>query len=181
MADYISREAADKALTIAAAADKDKNRRIWAKAICVLHDLPAADVELVRHSYWESYDTSQYMGTDKFGEPKMTMAQRLIDADALPKMFDAEYKQTMKLIWGGETHLDNLAEGFAEAIRVVKYIAPTVDAVPVVRCRECKYYAPEDEDGISCHAYGGMTDPFEDAFCSQGVRRMSDEKRQMPD
>lgn len=52
MADYISREAADKALTIAAAADKDKNRRIWAKAICVLHDLPAADVEPVRHGRW---------------------------------------------------------------------------------------------------------------------------------
>lgn len=31
---------------------------------------PCADVELVRHSYWESYDTSQYMGTDEFGELK---------------------------------------------------------------------------------------------------------------
>lgn len=44
MAEYIKREAADKALTISAANDKDKNRRIWDKAICVLHDLPAADV-----------------------------------------------------------------------------------------------------------------------------------------
>ena len=44
MAEYIKREAADKALTISAANDKDKNHRIWAKAICVLHDLPAADV-----------------------------------------------------------------------------------------------------------------------------------------
>lgn len=32
--------------------------------------IPAADVEPVRRSYWESYDTSQYMGTDEFGEPK---------------------------------------------------------------------------------------------------------------
>ena len=44
MAEYIKREALDKALTVAAANDKDKNRRTWAKAICVLHDLPAADV-----------------------------------------------------------------------------------------------------------------------------------------
>lgn len=44
MAEYIKREAADKALTLSAANDKDKNRRIWAKAICVLHDLHAADV-----------------------------------------------------------------------------------------------------------------------------------------
>lgn len=49
MADYIKREAADKALTLSAANDKDKNRRIWAKAICVLHDLPAADVAPVVH------------------------------------------------------------------------------------------------------------------------------------
>lgn len=49
MAEYIKREAADKALTISAANDKDKNRRIWAKAICVLHDLPAADVAPVVH------------------------------------------------------------------------------------------------------------------------------------
>lgn len=63
---------------------------------------------------------------------------RLIDADALPKLLDAEYKQTMKLILEGEKHLDTLAEGFAEAMHIAKYIAPTVDAVPVVRCKDCK-------------------------------------------
>ena len=57
---------------------------------------------------------------------------RLIDADALPKLLDAEYKQTMKLIWEGEKQLDTLAEGFAEANHIAKYIAPTVDAVPCV-------------------------------------------------
>ena len=44
MDEYIERKALDKALTVAAANDKDKNRRTWAKAICVLHDLHAADV-----------------------------------------------------------------------------------------------------------------------------------------
>ena len=44
MAEYIERKAADNALSLSAANDKDKNRRTWAKAICVLHDLPAADV-----------------------------------------------------------------------------------------------------------------------------------------
>ena len=52
MAEYIEREALDKALTVAAANDKDKNRRTWAKAICVLHDLPAADVAPVVHGRW---------------------------------------------------------------------------------------------------------------------------------
>lgn len=45
--EYIERKALDKALTAAAAHDKDKNRRTWAKAICILHDLPAADVAAV--------------------------------------------------------------------------------------------------------------------------------------
>ena len=49
MAEYIERKALDKALTAAAAHDKDKNRRTWAKAICILHDLPAADVAPVVH------------------------------------------------------------------------------------------------------------------------------------
>lgn len=95
---------------------------------------------------------------------------RLIDADALPKLFDAEFKQTMKLIWGGEKHLDNLAEGFAEAIRIAKYIAPTVDAVPVVRCRECIHY---NNLCVSGKKIGWC--PTEDDFCSQGERRMGDD------
>ena len=52
MADYIERGALDKALTIAAANGKDKDRRTWAKAICVLHDAPAADVAPVVHGLW---------------------------------------------------------------------------------------------------------------------------------
>lgn len=45
IAEYIDKNALDKALTAAAATGKDKDRRTWAKAICVLHDMPAADVE----------------------------------------------------------------------------------------------------------------------------------------
>lgn len=52
MAEYIERKLLDKALTAAAVNDKDKNRRTWAKAICVLHDLQAADVAPVVHGRW---------------------------------------------------------------------------------------------------------------------------------
>lgn len=52
MAEYIERGALDKALTIAAANGKDKDRRTWAKAICVLHDAPAADVAPIVHGRW---------------------------------------------------------------------------------------------------------------------------------
>lgn len=119
------------------------------------------------------------------------MGQRLIDADAVIK----EQHTAMVKLYGGSVntlreHLDidddlsipihamesySRAKQFYYGLKGILDAAPTVDAAPVVRCKDCKYYAPEDEDGITCHAYGGMTDPFEDAFCSQGVRRMSDE------
>lgn len=52
MAEYIDKNALDRALTVAAANGNDKDHRTWAKAICVLHDMPAADVAPVRHGHW---------------------------------------------------------------------------------------------------------------------------------
>ena len=57
MAEYIERKLLDKALTSAAVNDKDKNRRTWTNAICILHDLPAADVAPVVHGRWLCVDT----------------------------------------------------------------------------------------------------------------------------
>ena len=50
---------------------------------------------------------------------------RLIDADALKKAF----------------YSDADAESIIEDISFAIEHAPTVDAVPVVRCKDCKYYA----------------------------------------
>ena len=55
---------------------------------------------------------------------------RLIDADAIPSLFDEKYKETKKRIRMGVTHLDNLAEGFAEAHYVV-LMQPTIESEPV--------------------------------------------------
>lgn len=54
---------------------------------------------------------------------------RYIDVEGYRKLFDEEYKKTRKLISNGETHLDNLAEGFSEASRVIDGM-PTADVVP---------------------------------------------------
>lgn len=51
MAEYIERGALYEALTAAAVNDKFKSLGTWAKAICVLHDLPAADVEKMSDGY----------------------------------------------------------------------------------------------------------------------------------
>lgn len=63
MDEYIDRKALEKAMTIAAANGKDKDRRTWAKAICVLHDMPTADVvPVVRCKDCEySYDEISYL------------------------------------------------------------------------------------------------------------------------
>lgn len=110
------------------------------------------------------------------------MVQRLIDANALAKLFDAEFKQTMKLIWGGEKHLDNLAEGFTEANRIAKYIAPAVDAVPVVRCRGCKSCRELNRKDRNEEAYADgvlwcsnwREGVWPDDFCSYGVKKEED-------
>ena len=43
---------------------------------------------------------------------------------------------------------------------------PTIDAVPVVRCRECKYHKPIDY--CTKHKQTGW---FNDDFCSRGQRK----------
>ena len=47
---------------------------------------------------------------------------------------------------------------------------PAVDAVPVVRCRDCKYYDPENYY-ICCAAPKGIIAPSDDDFCSFGKRK----------
>lgn len=43
--------------------------------------------------------------------------------EVISKLLDEEYKRIVELIEQGETHLDNLAEGFASADKVIwKYL-----------------------------------------------------------
>lgn len=98
---------------------------------------------------------------------------RLIDADNVRGLFDEEFKETRKLILAGETHLDNLAEGFVEADRVIREM-PTVDAEVVVRCKDCKHY----DMGVCLKIYsdGNMhTEAWQsrkpEDFCSYGDRK----------
>lgn len=91
---------------------------------------------------------------------------RLIDADNVRGLFDAEFKETRKLILAGETHLDNLAEGFAEADRVIREM-PTVDAVSVTRCKNCRSYNKPKIGWCGVH----LDREHPDDFCSYGERK----------
>lgn len=84
---------------------------------------------------------------------------RLIDADAVK--FEVEY--------GYDNHGVLLVP--YRDIKKSMEATKTVDAVPVVRCKECKY-SYDDLDGLCC-TYGVCVDCTvpEDFYCSYGERR----------
>ena len=83
---------------------------------------------------------------------------RLIDADALIKEAYAEG-----------------AYGYVDAKQIAD--APTVDAVEVIRCRECKYHYWEQEPchGKSVHycklPHMRGVEVFKEFFCYYGIRK----------
>ena len=45
---------------------------------------------------------------------------------------------------------------------------PTIDAVPVVRCEDCKYFGTNDENVPYCLNPFGLDDPEPNGFCNYG-------------
>lgn len=95
---------------------------------------------------------------------------RYIDAELVPALFNEEFKETRKLISQGETHLDNLAEGFTEADRVIRKM-PTADVVEVVRCKDCIHYCIESADGGKYCEILRYESPIESGYCCYGQRK----------
>lgn len=89
---------------------------------------------------------------------------RLIDADAL-----IEYLKEMWGKWDEDDWYEAQAkDAMQDDIRIVEK-QPTVDAVPVVRCKEC-YYKDEkrimDEDALWCRKHHMYVTA--DWFCADG-------------
>ena len=60
------------------------------------------------------------------------------------------------------------AYGYVDAKQISD--APTVDAVPVVRCKDCKYHEDEEVGMVYCpNALGGWVG--ENWFCADGERK----------
>lgn len=96
---------------------------------------------------------------------------RLVDVDEALRLFGEEYEKTKELIHNGESQLDSLAEGFTEAHHIIKYVLSTVDAVPVVRCKDCKHLVAVNVNGKgipTCRVSGMEVAP--DEFCSRGEK-----------
>ena len=47
--------------------------------------------------------------------------------------------------------------------------SPTIDAVPVVRCKDCKYFGLNDENVPYCSNPFGLDDPEPNGFCNYGI------------
>ena len=64
------------------------------------------------------------------------------------------------------------------AVRSILHSAKTIDAVPVVRCRECKFgthFGDMEDEWIRCmNLHGNPLMPF-DGFCSYGERKGGDD------
>lgn len=93
---------------------------------------------------------------------------RLIDADALEAKLEEQRKLYIEMDMKGAEHL--LVHDVLHHV----WEAPTIDAVPVVRCKECMYSETDDMGFYYCvHGIiGGYGVTFDaDTFCSYGERR----------
>lgn len=92
---------------------------------------------------------------------------RLIDADALIEKFDEKVDMKERLIDA------RTAERFATFCALADAVEemPTVDAVPVIRCRNCKFRFWDDwlED-YCCRCYKDFNASY-DGFCSNAEQR----------
>ena len=92
---------------------------------------------------------------------------RLIDADALMDVIKQhEYRLATKQ---GAIDYGMFTLGIQQAVDE----QPTVDAVPVVRCKDCKWLYDEMDD-YCCRSHRGLVRICENSFCSYGERKDGD-------
>ena len=90
---------------------------------------------------------------------------RLIDADRA-----LEIDRDQGIAHPNAYHLTNYAT-------LILREAPTVDAVPVVRCGKCKHFRPyegEEHKGDCAELVGLESCVYKDDFCSYGERKEGD-------
>ena len=98
---------------------------------------------------------------------------RLIDADALMESLKESTDRTMKWYEDCKTYNSAMIGRAEQTIMTFNECglriknAPTVDAVPVVRCKDCIRFRPDDDVWGWCTVSGKMR--CKD-YCSYGVR-----------
>lgn len=99
---------------------------------------------------------------------------RLIDADALEFEPDENCIANGVLIWGSRSGGKTMTT-VLYALKEMINNAPTVDAVEVIRCKDCKHYFHYGDEVYGCRTYG-MIKTNLDSFCSHGERKDNERK-----
>ena len=99
----------------------------------------------------------------------MENEKRLIDANAL-KWKIGQVRLYVASLRFGKTIISQILESYQKAVFDEIVDAPTVDAVEVVRCKDCKHSQPCGESRQCLHPYGLNVCDGKD-FCSYGERR----------
>ena len=104
----------------------------------------------------------------------MAKEKRLIDAGELIKHIEKTLNNAK-----GSTNWDFGRQGGILSARGLIEAAPTVDAVEVVRCQECRYFDPKADGTVGfckCGEVCGYCHSMRvaDDFCSYGERRDKD-------
>ena len=87
---------------------------------------------------------------------------RLIDADAIISFVDAGHlRNPLELAWSDNDVVDMIES------------RPTVDAVPMCRCKDCKYCYAEGFVNVRnvCEKHYDFGNVDDDWFCADGERR----------
>ena len=95
----------------------------------------------------------------------MATENRLIDANSLTKTIKTVFGK-IRTDWDA---MDRLFNQVQELVLDIVKKAPTVDAVEVVRCKDCKHY-----DNGGCGKCYGEYEPNQNDFCSCGERKDND-------
>ena len=98
---------------------------------------------------------------------------RLIDADALIEKFNEKVNMAECLIDA------RTAERFATFCALSDAVEqmPTVDAVPVIRCKDCTFGHYIDHGHMHCLHPCGLTTNMSDDFCSYAERKEKNNER----
>ena len=111
----------------------------------------------------------------------MVMGMRLIDADELKERILVERRKIPLTCPGASyefyiskpyQHGNSMRGGIRKALRCMEQ-CKTVDAVPVVRCKDCKFF----HDKGYCTKTTGLTRIKPDYYCSYGERKDNEQQK----
>ena len=101
-------------------------------------------------------------GKDRASISKRGKTMRLIDADALKEELNS---------WAVDLTKSKFPHYVKDDADCIIDTAPTIDAVPVIRCRDCTYYCPFDDSRPYDCLRSGMLCVRKEDFCSCGKGR----------